>query len=125
MRFWADSGLRGGEDWWRDTVAFPFRKAIHGMLLAMAGKSTEADAEAREAARVAEGGELKGYQGLILHLSSWIEASTGWRDKAIDLLERMLNKPYGVTRAQIAIDPAWTPLRSHSRFQQLIRSESP
>jgi serine/threonine-protein kinase len=127
MRVWADSGLEAGEDWWRETHPFGFRNVIRGMLLAMAGRSAEAAAEAREAARVveSESSESEQHRAYVLHLAAWTETMAGRPDAAIDLLEQVLRRPYELTRAQLAVDPAWQPLRPLPRFQQLIRSGAP
>jgi serine/threonine protein kinase/tetratricopeptide (TPR) repeat protein len=125
MRVWADSGLRAGEDWWRETEPSPFRNTIHGMLLAMAGRSSEADAEARQAARVVDSGESEEHQAYVLHLAAWTETMAGRHDAAIGMLEQTLRRPYELTRAQLAIDPAWESLRALPRFQQLLRAGAP
>jgi tetratricopeptide (TPR) repeat protein len=125
MRTWADSGLRAGKDWWLETEPFPFRSAIRGMLLAMAGRSSEADAEAREAARVVVSRESEAHQAYTLHLAAWTEAMAGRHDAAIDMLEQALRRPYELTRAQLAIDPAYEALRPLPRFQQLLRAGAP
>jgi eukaryotic-like serine/threonine-protein kinase len=125
MRIWADSGLRAGEDWWRDTSAFGFRHAIRGMLLAMAGRPAEADVEARAAARVVESRESQAHQAYTLHLAAWTETMAGRHDAAIDMLEQVLRRPYELTPAQLTIDPAWEALRALPRFQQLLPAGAP
>jgi TolB-like protein/Flp pilus assembly protein TadD len=121
MRSWADSGLRAGEDWWRQTDRQAFRHAIHGMLLAMSGRSAQAHEEARHAVRALDPGETQAHHGYILHLAAWTEVMAGKHEAAIELLEQVVRKPYDLTPAQLGVDPVWAPLRKLPRFQKLLR----
>ena len=49
-----------------------------------------------------------------------IYAWTGENDAALQLLERSLITPTGVTVSSLKLDPIWDPLRSDPRFQALI-----
>ncbi len=42
------------------------------------------------------------------------------REKAIDVLEKLLGIPSDVSAVWLKIDPFWIPLRDHERFQKLI-----
>jgi TolB-like protein/Tfp pilus assembly protein PilF len=49
-----------------------------------------------------------------------IYALTGESDRALELLDRSLSTPNGVTVPVLRLDPIWDPLRSDPRFQALI-----
>jgi TolB-like protein/Flp pilus assembly protein TadD len=49
-----------------------------------------------------------------------IYALTGESDRALELLDRSLRTPNGVTVPVLRLDPIWDPLRSDPRFQALI-----
>ena len=49
-----------------------------------------------------------------------IYAWTGESDQALQLLDRSLSTPNGVTVPFLRLDPMWDPLRSNPRFQALI-----
>ncbi len=45
----------------------------------------------------------------------------GDHDRAIDLLEELLDAPTGISAEGLAIDPTHVALRDHPRFQALIK----
>jgi serine/threonine protein kinase/tetratricopeptide (TPR) repeat protein len=45
----------------------------------------------------------------------------GERDKALDLLEPLLDVPYYLSPAWLAIDPNFAPLKGHPRFETLLK----
>lgn len=50
-----------------------------------------------------------------------IHAITGNAEKAIDLLQHLLQIPAGLTVHEIRLDPTWDVLRENPRFQGLIK----
>jgi hypothetical protein len=52
-----------------------------------------------------------------------IYASTGESDQALQLLERSLSTPNGITVPLLTLDPIWDPLRSDPRFQKLCEEK--
>lgn len=51
-----------------------------------------------------------------------IYVMVGKYDEAIDILQRLLSMPSELTVPWLRLDPAWDPLRYHSRFQKLLKS---
>jgi tetratricopeptide (TPR) repeat protein len=49
-----------------------------------------------------------------------IYTRVGEPDLAIDRLEFLLGRPGFDSRRYLKLDPTWTPLRNHPRFQQLV-----
>jgi serine/threonine-protein kinase len=49
-----------------------------------------------------------------------VYAIAGEKDRALQLVERSLNTPNGVTVALLKLDPIWDSLRNDPRFQALI-----
>ncbi len=43
----------------------------------------------------------------------------GQPEKALDILERVLTKPYFLTPARLKIDPNFEPLRGNARLEKL------
>ena len=50
---------------------------------------------------------------------------TGEPDQAMDMLERMLARPFYVSRGWLRLDPAFRPLVGHPRFDAVVGSPTP
>jgi hypothetical protein len=51
-----------------------------------------------------------------------IYVMTGEYDAAVDQLEFLLSRPGNLSASLLRLDPTWTPLREHPRFQKLLES---
>ena len=61
-------------------------------------------------------------QGAMLcEVLARVYAMVGERDAAQDQLEYLMSIPGDLGVGALRLDPAWAPLRSHPRFQALIR----
>ena len=49
-----------------------------------------------------------------------VYATLGDKDRAIEILDGLLNRPSSVTAQLLKVNPIWDPLRSDPRFQDLI-----
>jgi tetratricopeptide (TPR) repeat protein len=96
------------------------RHVILGMILAGLGEKELAIAEGKRAVELLPESEdaLDGPKTTIAlaQIYTW----TGETDQALQLLERSLSTPSGVTIPLLRLDPMWDPLRSDPRFQALI-----
>ena len=94
--------------------------AFLGLSLAYMGRKAEAVAAGERAVELVPV-ERDAYLGpYFLHLLARTYTLVGDYDKAVTTLERLLSKPYFVSRAWLRIDPNFEPLRSHPGFQRLI-----
>ncbi len=116
---------------WGDTAAREFgaqvranpndaqRHAFYGLSLAYAGRAPEATIEGERGVALlpVDRDAVNGpYQ---LHLLARIHLLTGEREKAMDVLERLLSLPYYVSPGWLRIDPTFTPLEGNPRFEKL------
>jgi len=62
--------------------------------------------------------------GYFQHQMMRIYIVNGQFDKALDILEELLHKPYILSPAWMRIDPNFRPLRGNPRFERLIASPS-
>ena len=119
---------------WGDTAANEFgaqvraspdnaqRHAFHGLALAYAGRRSEAIAEGERGVALlpVERDAVNGpYQ---LHLLARIYLLGGEREKALDLLEGLLARPYYLSPGWLRIDPTFASLAGNPRFDKLIAS---
>ena len=96
------------------------RHVTLGMILAGLGKKDAAIAEGKRAVELLpESQDAFDGPKMNVHLAQ-IYAWTGENDQALELLDRSLNTPNGVTVPFLRLDPMWDPLRNNPRFQRLV-----
>jgi TolB-like protein/Flp pilus assembly protein TadD len=96
------------------------RHMMLGIVLAGLGEKNAAIAEGKRAMMLLpESRDALDGPKMTLALAQ-IYAWTGENDAALDLLERSLITPAGVTVSSLKLNPFWDPLRSDARFQALV-----
>ena len=96
------------------------RHVTLGLILAGLGEKNAAIAQGKHAVELLpESQDAFDGPKMAVHLAQ-IYAWTGESDEALQLLDRSLNTPNGVTVPSLRFDPIWDPLRSDPRFQTLI-----
>ena len=96
------------------------RHVTLGLILAGLGEKNAAIAQGKHAVELLpESQDAFDGPKMAVHLAQ-IYAWTGESDEALQLLDRSLNTPNGVTVPSLRFDPIWDPLRSDPRFQALI-----
>jgi hypothetical protein len=90
------------------------------MILAGLGEKESAIAEGKRAVELLPESQ-DAFDGPKMTVAlAQICAWTGESDQALQLLDRSLSTPNGVTIPFLRLDPMWDPLRSDPRFQVLI-----
>ncbi|MGA7276009.1 MAG: tetratricopeptide repeat protein [Candidatus Udaeobacter sp.] len=98
------------------------RHVTLGMILAGLGEKDAAIAEGRRAVQLLpESQDALDGPKMTVALAQ-IYAWTGETDQALQLIDRSLSTPNGITVPSLALDPMWDPLRDDPRFQALIDS---
>ena len=93
-----------------------------GIAYAGLGRKEDAINEGKRAVKLLPVGK-EAWQGLYLVEDlAKIYVMVGEFIAAIDQLEILLFRPGELSKPFLQLDPAWNPLRNHSRFQQLLES---
>ena len=96
------------------------RHVTLGLILAGLGEKNAAIVEGKRAVELLpESQDAFDGPKMAVHLAQ-IYAWTGESDEALQLLDRSLSTPNGITVSFLKLDPIWDPLRSDPRFQALI-----
>ena len=96
------------------------RHATLGLILAGLGEKDAAIAEGKRAVELLPESQdaLDGPKTTVA--LAQIYAWTGENEQALQLLDRSLGTPNGVTIPFLKLDPIWDSLRSDPRFQALV-----
>jgi TolB-like protein/Tfp pilus assembly protein PilF len=98
----------------------PTRRMLHAQLLVVLGEKEAGIAEAnRAAALLSESKDAYDGPQITIGLAQ-VLAWAGENDRSLELIKRSLSTPNGVTVPLLKLDPAWDPLRSDPRFQQVV-----
>ena len=101
--------------------AAPENPQLHVLLavaLAYAGRKDAAIREGERASALDSNPSQSG--SYIQHQLARVYILTGDQEKALDLLETLLRRPYYLSPGWLRIDPTFDPLRSNPRFQRLV-----
>jgi TolB-like protein/Flp pilus assembly protein TadD len=99
----------------------PALHASYGLTLAFLGSREEAVRGGERAVELAPVEEDAFYGPGMLTNLMWIHMQLGDHEEALDLLERALQVPGGLTRALVRVDPDFEPLRGNPRFEALLK----
>jgi TolB-like protein/tetratricopeptide (TPR) repeat protein len=101
------------------------RHLLRGLSLAYLGRNAEAVAEGERALAFQPSYRTNQVLGPYYdQILARIYMMAGQPDRAIDLLESVLQQPYYLTRAWLRIDPTFAPLRGNARFQKLVGGDA-
>jgi eukaryotic-like serine/threonine-protein kinase len=121
-RAYADSSLAAQQELLRQNPEDSQRHAFATLALAMLGRKAEALREGERTLALTPVSS-DGYTGPYnQHVVARSYVLLGESEKALDLLEPLLQMPYFLTPGWLRIDPAWDPLRSNPRFKRLAES---
>ena len=100
------------------------RHVTLGLILAELGEKESAIAEGKRAVELLPESQDAFDGPKITVALAQIYAWTGESDQALQLLDRSLSTPNGITVPLLKLDPTWDPLRKDPRYQALIDKHS-
>jgi TolB-like protein/Tfp pilus assembly protein PilF len=101
------------------------RHVTLGLILAELGEKESAITEGKRAVELLPESRDAFDGPKITVALAQIYARTGESDQALQLLDRSLSTPNGITVPLLKLDPTWDPLRSDPSFQKLCEEKQP
>jgi TolB-like protein/tetratricopeptide (TPR) repeat protein len=96
------------------------RHVLFALALAYLGRSSEAIREGEQGARLYPMAQNASTAGYFQHQLARIYLLSGQPERALDVLERLMQTPYFLTPAWLRIDPNFVPLHGNPRFERLV-----
>jgi serine/threonine-protein kinase len=124
-RAYADTALRYFTIQERLTPLDDQRHTFRGLALAYLGRFDSAIAEAKRGIELRPSDRDALFGPYSVHQLARIYTLAGQPDRAIDLLEEILKKPYYVTPAWLRIEPSFARLHGNARFDRLTAGAKP
>jgi tetratricopeptide (TPR) repeat protein len=122
-RAYADSARLAFEEQLKLTPNDAQLHALHGVALAYLGKRDAAVAEGERSLELLPLDKDAFSGPYDLHQVARIYVMTGHQDKAIDALEKLLQRPYYLSPGWLRVDPNFEPLRGNPRFEKPAKGE--
>jgi serine/threonine-protein kinase len=119
-RIWADTARRAFEAQLRAAPNDAQRISFRGLALAYLGRKAEAIADGERGSALLPPTRDANAGAYEMHLLARIYLLVGEREKALDLLEQLLARPYYLSPGWLRIDPTIAPLRGNPRFEKLV-----
>jgi TolB-like protein/Tfp pilus assembly protein PilF len=118
-RIWGDTAAKEFGAQLRDTPDDGQRHGFHGLALAYVGRKADAIAEGERGVALL-GPEKDAIAGPYqVHVLARIYLLTGEQEKALDLLEQLLARPYYLSPGWLRVDPTFAALKGNPRFERL------
>ena len=119
-RVWGDSAVREFEQQLRVSPDDGQLHALLGLALAYAGRGAQAVAEGNRGTTLLPIERDASNGPYVRHVLARIHVLLGEHEKALDVLEPLLARPYLLSPGWLRIDPSFAPLKGTPRFEKLI-----
>jgi serine/threonine-protein kinase len=117
---YADSSRRGFEAQAKTSPDDGQIRVLLAMALSLEGRLTEAVAEAEKGGATTPLPTDPPNSSYNWELVARVYVRANQPEKAIDVLEQLLEMPGDLTAARLRIDPYFAPLKGHPRFEKLV-----
>jgi serine/threonine-protein kinase len=120
-RIMADSAVIANEQVLAQSPDDPQRTLFLGLALAYQGRKADAIAKGDRALTLVPPDREHVNGPYFQHVMARIYLLAGEQEKALDLLEAILQRPYFVSPGWLRIDPTFAELKGHPRFERLLQ----
>ncbi|MEJ2513591.1 MAG: tetratricopeptide repeat protein [Gammaproteobacteria bacterium] len=103
-----------------DNFAWPH--ALHGMAMVMEGRRDAALQSCKRADEILPIERDKVHGPQIATLCAWVAGMAGETERALDMIEELLEVGFEMNYWFLALSPEWDFLRDNARFRQLLES---
>ncbi len=94
-------------------------RGLHALMLALLGRKAEAVALGQRAVAMEQTGQVNMSYDMLLLIRTYL--AVGEQDAALDVIEKLLQRPFWVTPAWLGIDPSFNSLRGNPRFERIVK----
>jgi tetratricopeptide (TPR) repeat protein len=120
-RLMADSAVIANGEVLAQSPDDPQRTLFQGLALAYQGRKADAIAKGEHALSLISPDRDHVNGPYFQHVMARIYLLAGEPEKALDLLEAILKRPYFVSPGWLRIDPTFAELKGHPRFERLLQ----
>jgi serine/threonine-protein kinase len=120
-RIMADSAVIANGEVLAQSPDDPQRTLFQGLSLAYQGRKADAIAKGEHALSLISPDRDHVNGPYFQHVMARIYLLAGEPEKALDLLEAILKRPYFVSPGWLRIDPTFAELKGHPRFERLLQ----
>jgi len=118
-RAYADSAIPATERQLAGSPNDAQTQGFYGLMLGYAGREAEARTYGERSVTAEKSGQGNTSYNMLLLVRTYL--AIGDHDKALDVIEQLLQRPWYITPAWLRIDPTFRALKGNPRFERMVK----